>query len=353
MCDGGGTTANGAAASSISKEHRGAALSSTTSHRKTREGLRPRRAKNRPSKIPWPNIIASLLILAGMTVFLYPHTASWFSQREQSRVTEKAMATMMQPPNSDAAYRARQIELAHQYNDALASGAVLNAGANIAVGEGISSNGELIYDELLAVGDEGFMGRLRYESLGIDLPVYHGTEEETLERGVGHLEGTSLPVGGVGTRSVLTAHRGLPTATQFNELDEAEVGDIFTVSVLDQILTYEVTETQVISPDDTQAIVADPDKDLMTLITCTPLGINSHRILVTAERVTPTPEREVTTMATVPDIPGFPWWSVAFGLTFLMLAVYLWSAFRSRWREISTSAAESADTSNADGESVN
>lgn len=290
----------------------------------------PGETRSRSGGFPWLQILAGLLIVAGMAIFLYPQTASWFNQREQSKVTASVMSQLQQPPNNDAAFRARQFELVHQYNEALASGAVLNAGANIAVGDGVSSNDQLVYNELLSVGDNGFMGRMKYDSLGIDLPIYHGTSEETLRHGIGHLEGTSLPVGGEGTRSVLTAHRGLPEATLFNELDRAEVGDRFTVSVLDQVLTYEVTETQVISPDDTQAIMAEPGQDLITLITCTPLGINSHRILVTAERVTPTPEADIVAAAVMPDIPGFPWWAVIFGATVLVAGTYIVTAIRKR-----------------------
>lgn len=294
----------------------------------------PEESSNRSGKFPWLQILASLLIVAGMAIYLYPQTASWFNQREQSRVTASAMSQLQQPPNNDVAYRAHQFELAHQYNEALASGAVLNAGANIAVGEGVSDNDELVYHELLSIGDNGFMGRMKYDSLGIDLPIYHGTSEETLKNGIGHLEGTSLPVGGSGTRSVLTAHRGLPEATLFNELDRAQLGDRFTVAVLDRVLTYEVTETHVISPDDTQAIMAEPGKDLITLITCTPLGINSHRILVTAERVTPTPERDVLAAAATPDIPGFPWWAVIFGATALIVLAYIVGSIRKSKREV-------------------
>lgn len=220
-------------------------------------------------KFPWTQAIAGLVILAGVLVFLYPQVASWFSQREQSRVTELAQARMSEPPNDDAQYRSLQLDLAHQYNEAIASGAMLEANANVSMGDGTSS-------------------------------------DETLARGVGYLEGTSLPVGGVGTRSVLTAHRGLPTATLFNDLNKAEIGDTFTISVLDQVLTYEVIETQVIEPDQTESIIADPNRDLVTLVICTLLGINSHRILVTAEWITPTPINDIEAAGQALEIPASP-----------------------------------------------
>ncbi|KAB1645297.1 class C sortase [Gulosibacter chungangensis] len=263
-------------------------------------------------------------MLVGTCVFLYPQVAAWFSQREQSLVTSLAMEAMDRPPNSDETFRAEEMAKARQYNDELASGAVYAANANIAVGQETATTDGVAYDDLLNTSGEGFMGRLLYEDLAIDLPIYHGTSDEILEHGVGHLEGTSLPVGGVGTRSVLTAHRGLPSATLFTNLDKAEMGDTFTVSVLDEVLTYKVVEIQVIKPEETQEIVADPDRDLITLVTCTPLGINSHRILVTAERITPTPIGDIESAAAEPNLPGFPWWTVVLGTVLVLFVVYIW-----------------------------
>jgi sortase A len=251
----------------------------------------PDRTPRRRWGFSWIPVVASLVILAGTGVFLYPQAASWFSQREQSRVTEMAQQRLQEPPNDDALFRAEQLQRAHAYNEALASGALLEANANVPTGDGTSSDESLSYKEILDSTGLGLMGRLRYDALAIDLPVYHGTSDETLLRGVGHLEGTSFPVGGVGTRSVLTAHRGLASSTLFSDLDKAKTGDTFTISVLDQVLAYRVVSTQVIEPGETEAIRADPERDLVTLVTCTPLGINTHRILVTAERVTPTPPR--------------------------------------------------------------
>ncbi len=275
-------------------------------------------------RMPWAQMIACLVILVGTAVFLYPYTASWFSQKEQSRVLGMSQEWLEQPPHDDADYRAEQIERAHRYNDALASGAQLIANGNVPVGDGASSDETLIYNEVLAISDIGFMGRLRYDALKIDLPIYHGTSDETLKHGVGHLEGTSLPVGGIGTRSVLTAHRGLPTATLFNELNRAAKGDVITVSVLDQVLSYRVIESRVIEPHETEAILPDPDRDLLTLVTCTPLGVNSHRILVTAERITPTPTEEIAAAEAAPDLPGFPWWAVILAAVIVFVVVYVW-----------------------------
>ena len=123
---------------------------------------------------------------------------------------------------------------------------------------------------------------------------------------------------------MLTAHRGLPTARLFNDLDRAALGEIVTVSVLDRVISYQVVDVTVVEPDATEAIWPDPDRDLLTLVTCTPLGINSHRILVTAERITPTPPQQAEAAAEDPDLPGFPWWAVWFGAAVLVVAGYVW-----------------------------
>ena len=274
-------------------------------------------------KLSWIQLVACLIILAGICTFLYPDIASWFAQREQSEAINYSQTEEEEPPHDEAA-RAEALAAAHRYNDALASGALLRANANIAVGDGTRSDESLVYADLLNLGGEGFMGRLKYDALAIDLPIYHGTSDETLQRGIGHLEGTSLPVGGTGTRSVLTAHRGLPEATLFNDLDKAKVGQTFTVSVLGQVLTYQVTEIQTVDPSATKSILADPDRDLISLVTCTPLGINSHRILVTAERILPTPAQDIVAAAEPPTVPGFPWWAVILAGSILVLGLYLW-----------------------------
>lgn len=275
-------------------------------------------------RMPWPQLVASLVILAGVTVFLYPQIASWFSQKEQSRVIQVAQEQMGEPPLDNPAYVTDRLDEAHEYNLALASGAIFEANTNVATGEGHVSDGSFSYDKILDVTGDGFMGRVRYVDLGIDLPIYHGTSDDTLAKGVGHLEGTSLPVGGIGTRSVLTAHRGLPEATLFNELHRAKEGDLFTVTVLDEVLTYRVAEVRVVEPDETEAIIADQDQDLLTLVTCTPLGINTHRILVTGERVAPTPLSQVEAATESPELPGFPWWGPILATSFLVLAAYAW-----------------------------
>lgn len=178
---------------------------------------------------------AALALVLGVGSLLYPPTAAWFSQRSQSRVISQGSVH----PAVDIQQTEREQKLAdaRAYNDALASGAMLEANVNVPTGDGAISTGGFDYYSLLNTSVPGMMGRFMYDELDIDLPVYHGTSDETLLKGVGHLEGTSLPVGGIDSRSVLTAHRGLAQATMFTNLDKAELGDTFVVDVHDEVLT--------------------------------------------------------------------------------------------------------------------
>ena len=274
-------------------------------------------------RFPGLQAVAALILLAGTGVFLYPSTAAWLSQYEQSRVVEQAERQLNRPPANDATYRQHELARARAYNDALASGALVAANTNVPTSGGTPEGGYR-YQELLSAAGDGVMGRLRYDSLAIDLPIYHGTSDDTLLKGIGHLEGTSLPVGGPGNRSVLTAHRGLATATMFTDLNQAQIGDTFTLEVLGEVLTYRVVDYTVVDPDQTETLRAVPGQDLVTLVTCTPLGINTQRILVTAERVTPTPPTEIEKAGNPPDIPGFPWWAVLLGVTLVGTVGYVW-----------------------------
>ena len=129
------------------------------------------------------------------------------------------------------------------------------------------------------------MGSLEIPKISVNLPIYHGTDEEVLSTGIGHMEGTSLPIGGNNTRTILAGHRGLPNSKLFTRLDELEKGDYFFIHVLDEVLAYEVIDIEVIEPEDSGKLGVAPEKDLATLLTCTPYGLNTHRLIVTGERV--------------------------------------------------------------------
>jgi sortase A len=140
------------------------------------------------------------------------------------------------------------------------------------------------YDRQLILEGSNVLGTLQIPSIGVALPLYHGADEEVLENGIGHIEGTSLPVGGIGTHTVLSGHRGLPSAKLLTDLDKVDIGDIFILEVLGHTLTYETDQIEVVLPDDVSFLAIDPEMDYCTLVTCTPYGINSHRLLVRGHR---------------------------------------------------------------------
>lgn len=271
-------------------------------------------------RMPWMSLGLTLLLLMGFSIALYPSVASWLSQYYQSQLIVEVTGTQTKRTDPELA---AEIQRARDYNDLLIGGALVAANTNKPQAA-VTSTGEVDYFSLLNATSTGVMGRLRIPSIQVDLPIYHGTDDYTLTKGVGHLQGTSLPVAGASQHSVLTAHRGLPEATLFDNLDKVNVGDTFTVEVFGEVFTYQVIETQIVEPHENQALAPIYGRDLVTLVTCTPLGINTHRILVTAERVTPTPIKDVEASGTKPEIPGFPWWAVIFGGAVLSGIGYVW-----------------------------
>ena len=272
----------------------------------------------------WRFSVVSLLIGVGALVaaglLLYPSAAAWFSQYEQS---QRIDGYADQVEDLGAATIEQKLQDAREYNAGLAqSGAEIGANERLPIADA-PDQGEA-YASQLRGADGGLMARLRIPAIDLDLPIYHGTSEPVLHAGVGHLEGTALPVGGDTTHSVLTAHRGLASAELFTHLDRVGLDDTFTVEVFGEVLSYRVVETQVVEPEDTQSLLPRVGEDLMTLVTCTPLGVNSHRILVTGERIIPTPQKDIDGAGERPDIPRFPWWAVAAGGALLVVGAYVW-----------------------------
>lgn len=268
----------------------------------------------------WLAVLATVLIWAGLGIYSYPGVAAWFSQYNQSKV----VSTYDDAIDTADPSRDQQLENARMYNNALLAGAVLEAGVNVPTGQGSVAAGVVPYWQQLRAAPDGLMGRLKIGSINLDLPFYHGTDDATLLRGLGHLEGTHLPIGGEGTRSVITGHRGLSSATMFTNLDKVQEGDTFVIEVFGEVLTYRVFEKRVVEPHETEALRPEPGRDLLTLVTCTPLGINTHRILVTAERVLPTPAGDLQQAGRDPDVPGFPWWVVTLSGAVALGAIYVW-----------------------------
>lgn len=275
--------------------------------------------------------LTSLLVIVGVSLLVYPTAAAWVAQYNQTELTRNYSAMV----DNAVPDRKAQLDAAQSYNNALSSGALIGRNERLphSIGdldEITASDGKVWkYNEILAAGSLGVMARIRISKIDLDLPIYHGTSDETLLKGAGHLQGTSFPIGGASTRSVITAHRGLANATMFTNLDKVEVGDTFTLETFGEVLTYRVITTEVVEPDDTQTIRAIEGQDLVTLVTCTPLGINSHRILVTGERIIPTPVKDVESAGKSSDLPKFPWWMVAYACVVLLA---LFNAVRSTVR---------------------
>lgn len=273
-------------------------------------------------KIPASVAAIAVLIFVGVSTLLYPSTASWFSQLQQSREVNAYGSTVedLGPEGREAALTA-----ARAYNGTLTGGALIDPFTQAPAGEEAAEGQR--YRQQLALSPEGIMARLRIPSIKADLPIFHGTSDSVLQRGVGHLFGTALPVGGPGTHAVLTGHAGVPESTLFTHLDEVALGDLVEVEVYGEQLTYRVTDTEVILPTQTDSLRPVAGKDLLSLITCTPIGINSHRLVVTAERI-PTPAAHTATAAAASVGP--PWWAAGMGLGILAPLVILWIAARRR-----------------------
>ncbi len=273
--------------------------------------------------MPWFALATAVVFVLGTLVLLAPTISNWLTQLEQaSRIDDvtEASVSLSEQARLDA------IRDAKLYNTTLIGGAVVAANERLPLAADDPTIGALEYADLLRASDDGLIGRVKISVIGVDQPIYHGTSDAVLEIGVGHLEGTSLPVGGVGTRTVLTAHRGLATSELFTNLDRIEIGDTFTLEVFGDVLTYQVVTTEVVDPSDSRALYPSADRDLATLVTCTPLGINSHRILVTGERVLPTPSADLARAGEGPQIPGFPWWILILGCLVIAAGIYVWLA---------------------------
>lgn len=267
-------------------------------------------------------LVIALICFAGVCVLTYPTAAAWTQQYFQSQNIRDLSEDVERVGAADL--RAA-LEQARDYNAELTGGAELAPNQRKPLADGSSATSAR-YEDLLNADGEGLMGRIQIPRIDADLAISHGTSDEVLEEGVGHLEGTALPVGGEGTHSVLTAHRGLATAELFTRLDEVVVGDIFTISVFGEVLTYRVRDTQVVAPEDTELLNSVPGEDLVTLVTCTPLGINSHRILVTGERIVPTPVDQAEAASRAPEVPRFPWWVLTLLGALVAVGIYVWWA---------------------------
>lgn len=218
-------------------------------------------------------LILVLVLLAGIGLLLYPSVSDWWNQQNQSKVVMQYAAAVS---DMDEAQYDQMLSEAEAYNQKLSqTGAIWN----------MSAEEEQEYNSILNVDGNGVMGYIRIPKIDVELPIYHGTDDSVLQTSIGHLAGTSLPVGGEGTHTVLSGHRGLPSAKLFTDLDRLKEGDTFTITVLNKTLTYEVDQIRIVEPTDLSDLQIEEGQDLCTLVTCTPYGINTQRLLVRGHRV--------------------------------------------------------------------
>ena len=219
------------------------------------------------------NVLLVLILLAGLSLLLYPTVSDYWNSFHQTR----AIATYAeQVANLDSDAYDQIWEAARAYNRSL-----LGRRNSYLLSDAQKEE----YERLLNVSGLGVMGYIEIPSIDCSLPIYHGTEESVLQIAVGHLEWSSLPVGGESTHCVLSGHRGLPSAKLFTNLDKLQTGDIFMLRILDDLLTYEVDQILIVEPQETGALRIEEGKDYCTLVTCTPYGINTHRLLVRGHRI--------------------------------------------------------------------
>ena len=220
-------------------------------------------------------IFAVCLVLA-LGITLYPLVSNIVGEKYQSIVESRY---------DMAVEKLNTMELIAEKEEAVTYNRALQGGMGNAFSREALAEAEGNYERLLNVRGDGIMGYIQIPKIGVELPIYHGTTEETLDKGVGHLLGTSLPVGGIGTHCVLTGHSGLAGTRMFSDLDQLNNGDVFYVRVLDETHAYMIMDINTVLPEDTSKLEIDPQRESVTLVTCTPFGINTHRLLVRGERI--------------------------------------------------------------------
>lgn len=218
-------------------------------------------------------VILIIIFFAGLSLLLYPTFANFINQMHSSKAIAEYSDLVEKMSREE---RERMFHEAEAYNQALAGSPVNYK---------LEDSQRAEYESLLNIDGTGVMGIVEIPSISVTLPVYHGTDDNTLQVAAGHIEWTSLPVGGLSSHCVLSGHRGLPSAKLFTDLDKVTVGDEFMLRVLDEVLTYEVDQIVIVLPQNTSELQIVPGEDYCTLVTCTPYGINSHRLLVRGHRI--------------------------------------------------------------------
>ncbi|ARD42836.1 hypothetical protein B6G06_08835 [Actinomyces gaoshouyii] len=332
----GGAPDNGPAKSLEATEIAGAAGTSDTANAaEVASHSRRRHGKRWGSRRRLMTILPVVLVLIGVGVLIYPVVATQHNNADQQRLADMYTSHVEEAGENVVA---QQQAAAEEYNAHLESSPILDPWL-----ESQRPDTPQYQEYLNQLNIDEVMGRIVIPSIHSDLPIYHGTQTDTLTKGIGHLFGTSLPIGGTSTHSVLTGHTGLGTATLFDRLTDLKKGDSFYISVLGKTLKYEVTDIQVVLPSETESLNQVPGRDLVTLITCTPYGVNTHRLLVTGERVPMDPATADSEIAAATPAPMQTWqviiiWAVAIILTILVLSIAT-----ALWRRRRRAAEKAAD----------
>ena len=221
-------------------------------------------------------LICSVCTVLAFGITLYPLVSNVVGEKYRSIVESRY---------DKAVEKLNIMELIAEKEEAVLYNRTLQGGTENAFSREALAEAEESYGRLLNVRGDGIMGYIQIPKIGVELPIYHGTAEETLDKGVGHLLGTSLPVGGIGTHCVLTGHSGLAGTRMFSDLDQLNKGDVFYVRVLDETHAYMIMDINTVLPEDTSKLEIDPQRESVTLVTCTPFGVNTHRLLVRGERI--------------------------------------------------------------------
>lgn len=239
------------------------------------------------------NLVICIIFLAGLSLLLYPFVSNQWNNYRQKQLLSGYEQVVSEKEAAEGIDYDAERKKAEEYNEALLP-CVLPDSFALAESSGVDP----VYMNTLNIAGDEMMGSVEIPKINIKIPIYHTTEEDVLNKGAGHLEGSSLPVGGANTHAVISAHRGLPSASLFTDLDQLKEGDHFLIHVLNETLCYEVDKISVVKPEDTSALAVEDGQDLVTLLTCTPYGVNTERLLVRGHRV-PYVEEEVKEEKTV------------------------------------------------------
>lgn len=284
---------------------------------------------------------AILVFVLALFITLYPVISNYYNERHQSEIHTQYMEVIEQVDNSDLI---QAKELADEYNAAIVPGTQL--------AEAFSQEALLWasedYEHQLNLAGDGIMGYVEIPLIQVNLPIYHGTDSDVLDAGIGHLLGTSLPVGGMNTHSVLTAHSGMANQKMFSDLDKLDLGDVFYLQVLGETLAYQVDQINTVLPHDTTYLGIEEGMDICTLVTCTPFGVNTHRLLVRGFRI-PYEEAEVIVeeQLQVEEPPKSTWEEqyikgilLGIGAVILIACLYFYFQYRRKHRPKRVSHAE-------------